>query len=275
MKNVLMAFALVLFTACSSDDSPIDYTAQNEEEILAYINTNNLNAQKSNSGLYYVIDEAGTGIQPTINDRVKIIDKGYFTNGEVFDETDENGLSFSDLLNVIPGWAEGLTYFKEGGKGKLILPARLAYNSGNNTIPAGSVLVFDIELVYINYKTENKLEIETYLTDNNLTAQETDSGLYYIIDDAGTGAQPTETDNVTITYSGYFTDDEIFDESSNNISFDLQNVIAGFKEGLTYFKEGGNGTLLLPAHLGYGNYSTSGIPGGSVLIFDVNLVSVN
>jgi FKBP-type peptidyl-prolyl cis-trans isomerase FkpA len=47
-------------------------------------------------------------------------------------------------------------------------------------------------------------------------------------------------------------------------------VIRGWTE-VPYFKEGGSGILLVPAHLGYGNSDYSGIPGGSVLIFEVKL----
>ena len=46
-------------------------------------------------------------------------------------------------------------------------------------------------------------------------------------------------------------------------------------EGITYFKEGGNGILLIPYQLGYGASGSGSIPGGSVLIFDVRLLQVN
>jgi FKBP-type peptidyl-prolyl cis-trans isomerase FkpA len=68
---------------------------------------------------------------------------------------------------------------------------------------------------------------------------------------------------------------EVFDSSTSGISFNLQQVIKGWTEGITYFKEGGTGILLVPAHLGYGNNDYRGIPGGSVLIFEVELISVN
>ena len=63
--------------------------------------------------------------------------------------------------------------------------------------------------------------------------------------------------------------------SSQGISFNLSGVIAGWTEGITYFKEGGSGVLLIPSHLAYGPKDFRGIPGGSVLIFDVELLSVN
>ncbi|NNC50031.1 MAG: peptidylprolyl isomerase, partial [Flaviramulus sp.] len=75
---------------------------------------------------------------------------------------------------------------------------------------------------------------------------------------------------------GYYTSGSVFDQSdAEGVSFNLQQVIRGWTEGITYFKEGGSGMLLVPAHLGYGNNNYNGIPGGSVLVFDVTLISVN
>ncbi|MBP7317129.1 MAG: FKBP-type peptidyl-prolyl cis-trans isomerase, partial [Flavobacterium sp.] len=117
MKSILLAS--LLFLSCLSDggDSKVvDYTVQNEKEIVDYIAKNNLNAQKSNSGLYYVINEAGTGVQPTAASNVTVAYKGSFTNGNVFDQSDASGVSFG-LNQVIKGWTEGIPYFKEGGNG--------------------------------------------------------------------------------------------------------------------------------------------------------------
>ena len=128
----------------------------------------------------------------------------------------------------------------------------------------------------IDYVTKNELEIKDYISKNNLTAQRSDSGLYYVITNPGTGAQPTASSNVTVAYKGYYTNGTVFDQSSAaGISFGLNQVIKGWTEGIPYFKTGGNGILLVPAHLGYGNYDSNGIPGGSILIFDVKLISVN
>ena len=53
--------------------------------------------------------------------------------------------------------------------------------------------------------------------------------------------------------------------------FDLDRVIPGWTEGIQYFKEGGRGLLLVPSHLAYKSCDYNGIPGGSVLIFEVKL----
>ncbi|MFV8324669.1 FKBP-type peptidyl-prolyl cis-trans isomerase [Flavobacterium sp. ZS1P14] len=127
----------------------------------------------------------------------------------------------------------------------------------------------------IDHVAQNEKDIIAYIAKNHLTAQRSDTGLYYVINDPGTGAQPTQTSNVKVAYKGYFTDGSVFDQNSDGLSFGLQQVIKGWTEGITYFKEGGSGILLVPAHLGYGNNDYSTIPGGSVLIFEIKLISVN
>ena len=127
-----------------------------------------------------------------------------------------------------------------------------------------------------DYTVENEKEITDYITKNSLTAQRTDSGLYYVINEAGEGAQPTASSNVTVAYKGYYTNGRIFDQSdAAGTSFGLNQVIQGWTEGIPYFKAGGSGILLVPSHLGYGPYNNRGIPGGSVLVFEVKLISVN
>ena len=153
MKSTLLALVSLLFVSCLSDNEAsksVDYTVQNEKEIADYIAKNNLTATKTDSGLYYVINEAGTGVQPTASSNVTVAYKGYFTNGNIFDKSDSAGISFG-LNQVIKGWTEGIPYFKEGGNGVLLIPSHLGYGSnGSGPIPGGSVLVFDVKLIKVN-----------------------------------------------------------------------------------------------------------------------------
>lgn len=127
-----------------------------------------------------------------------------------------------------------------------------------------------------DFSAENEAQIIAYLNANELESQKSESGLHYIIENQGDGNQPTSTSNVTVAYTGYFLDGEIFDENTDEgITANLSNFIEGWSEGITYFKEGGSGKLLIPAHLGYGSFNYNGIPGGSVLIFDINLLAIN
>lgn len=154
MKHILATLvALTLFISCSSGEKEpqkTDYTVENEKEIVDYIAKNKLTAEKSDSGLYYVINEPGTGAQPTATSTVTVAYKGYYTNGKTFDESKEEGLTFG-LNQVIKGWTEGIPYFKEGGSGILLIPSHLGYGSYDHSgIPGGSVLVFDVKLIKVN-----------------------------------------------------------------------------------------------------------------------------
>lgn len=152
MKQLLSTLlVLTLFISCSKDTKTVtDYTAKNEQEIKDYLAKNNLTAQRSTSGLYYIINEQGTGTQPTAASNVTVAYKGYFTNGNVFDQSKAEGISFG-LNQVIKGWTEGIPYFKTGGSGVLLIPAHLGYGSTNNgPIPGGSVLIFDVKLISVN-----------------------------------------------------------------------------------------------------------------------------
>ena len=145
-----MIALVVLFAACSDDDGPPNFDGTNEEEIQAYIADNNLDATRTSSGLYYVIENEGTGARPTATSNVRVAYKGYFTNGNVFDESPDSGISFG-LNNVIPGWTEGIPLFREGGNGILLLPSSLGYGDrGVSGIPGGTVLIFDVALIQVN-----------------------------------------------------------------------------------------------------------------------------
>jgi FKBP-type peptidyl-prolyl cis-trans isomerase FkpA len=150
MKYFLTSLlALTLFISCSKDDQK-DYSAENDKEIADYIAKKNLTAQKTESGLYYIIDVSGTGTQPTAKSNVTVAYRGTFTDGTVFDQSSSDGLSFN-LFEVIPGWTEGIPFFKTGGSGILLVPSRLAYgNDGRGKIPGGAVLIFDIKLIKVN-----------------------------------------------------------------------------------------------------------------------------
>ena len=278
MKSyIYLFFSLILFTSCAGDDSPT-FTPQTEADILEYISENNLNTTKTNSGLYYVINNEGTETRPTENDIVEVDYKASFLDGTVFDERESVILNLSI---VIDGLREGIQLLKEGGDGTLLIPYELAFGETGNssgTIAGGTVLIFEIKLKasFPDYETQNEAAILKYIDDNNLNATRTDSGLYYVVNNEGTGTQPTSTSNVTVAYKGYFLDGTVFDESdSDGIPFGLNQVITGWTEGIQLFKEGGDGILLIPYTLGYGINGSGAIPGASVLIFDVKLNSVN
>jgi hypothetical protein len=101
----------------------------------------------------------------------------------------------------------------------------------------------------------------------------TDSGLQYRIVAPGNAIQPSSTDRVRVNYAGTFIDGVQFD-ANDDISFGLNQVIAGWTEGLQLIGEGGTIDLAIPANLAYGESGRPTIPGGATLLFTVDLLEV-
>jgi FKBP-type peptidyl-prolyl cis-trans isomerase FkpA len=117
--------------------------------------------------------------------------------------------------------------------------------------------------------------ITNYISSHHLSAHATGSGLYYVVNTPGSGAQPTINSSVTVVYKGYLTNGTVFDQSpGSGATFPLSSVIQGWQEGIPLFKKGGAGILLIPSALGYGAQGSGSIPPNSVIIFDINLVGV-
>lgn len=109
------------------------------------------------SGLLYEVIKEGTGEQPVENSVVKVNYIGKLPNGKVFDESKKGEPIEFPLMNVIPGWREGLQLMKAGGKYKFYIPANLAY--GMNGTPDGSIgpneaLEFEVELLEVKEAPE-------------------------------------------------------------------------------------------------------------------------
>ena len=106
----------------------------------------------------------------------------------------------------------------------------------------------------------------------------TASGLQYEVLTEGTGAQPKATDTVRCHYEGRLLDGTVFDSSykrNEPADFGLQQVIAGWTEGVQLMKEGSKFRFYIPYMLAYGEGGAGAmIPPYSALIFDVELIKV-
>jgi FKBP-type peptidyl-prolyl cis-trans isomerase FkpA len=109
-------------------------------------------AKKTESGLIYEVVKAGSGKAPAATDTVEVHYVGTLTDGTEFDSSRKRGQTAKFPLNgVIKGWTEGLQLVQPGGTIKLVIPSDLAYGDrGNQKIPGGSTLVFDVELLKVN-----------------------------------------------------------------------------------------------------------------------------
>jgi len=109
-------------------------------------------------------------------------------------------------------------------------------------------------------------------------AKKTDSGLIYIEEKPGTGAQPKATDKVKVHYHGTLTDGTVFDSSVQRgqpASFPLNGVIKCWTEGVQMMKVGGKSKLICPSDIAYGDRgSPPKIKPGSTLVFEVELLEI-
>lgn len=122
--------------------------------------------------------------------------------------------------------------------------------------------------------------LREYLASKNITATEHCSGLFYVIENPGTGKTPEACSAVSANYKGMLTDGSVFDQSTTPATFSLSGVIRGWTNGVPLIKQGGRIILYIPPSLGYGAQEVrdgSGvvrIPANSNLVFEVDLVAV-
>lgn len=108
---------------------------------------------KTASSALYIDVQAGTGAAVAQNSSVTVQYRAYLTNGTEFDDTYATGkpFTFTEGGNVIAGFSQGLFGMKVGGERRLIIPPSVGYGAtAQGTIPANSVLVFDVVLVSVN-----------------------------------------------------------------------------------------------------------------------------
>ena len=112
-------------------------------------------------------------------------------------------------------------------------------------------------------------------------AETTSSGLASTVVQAGTGsAHPSASDEVTVHYTGWTTDGNMFDSSVARgapATFPLNGVISGWTEGVQLMVVGEKRRFWIPSDLGYGERGAAGgqIPPGATLVFDVELLGIN
>jgi len=107
------------------------------------------------------------------------------------------------------------------------------------------------------------------------SADSTASGIVYLIQDSGSDVRATDDrDTVKVNYRGTLIDGKEFDKN-DGIEFPLNRVIRGWTEGMKLIGEGGKITLVIPAHLAYGERGPRDIGTNATLIFDVDLLEVH
>lgn len=152
MKKLSYVFVIlpimVLFFSCEKEK--VNQNEVDEQIILEYLDTHNLQAVKHASGLYYTIIQQGYGAFPNAYSTIQVQYKGYLTDGTVFDQTTGGKTATINLGNVVSGWRIGFPLLREGGKARFFIPSTLGYGKEKvGEIPKNSVLIFDVVLVEV------------------------------------------------------------------------------------------------------------------------------
>lgn len=281
-----------------------DAMAKEPERIAKYLKANNVTAQPTKDGLYIIEDVKGSGAKPGAKDYLKVHYSVSTTEGKEFYSSFKNPephVMQMDGQFETPGLKEGLSLLSKGSKAHLILPSKLAFGEGNNSIEPYTPLVYVVQVVDIQSKaqyekeaalkakaatalaemakTQEPIILKKYLADNKISVKPSATGLYYIELKKGSGVMAAKGKKVKVNYEGKLINGTVFDSSKKQgkpIEFVLgQNqVIPGWDEGISKMSVGGKARLVIPSSLGYGAQANPAIPAYSPLIFEVELVDV-
>ncbi len=287
---------ITLLNGCSYEDEGAEEERIKLQKYLEKMGYSNL--EPTNSGLYHIVLEESDGETPELSDYVNIKFTGKLVDGKVFDTSDRDSAVVHGILRDdkiygptrfllvtlgFPGLREGLTLVKEGGKSRIIIPSYLAYGATDyGIIPPYSTLIYDVELLdVISDPVSHEQELlDAFIEQNQITAEPTGSGLYFIEEVQGTGDIPADNQSVTLHYKGLFLDGRVFDESESDkplvIQMNTSSIIPGFIEGVKMMRQGGKARLIIPWDKGYGSSGSSNgvIPPYSTVIFDIEIVSI-
>jgi len=266
--------------------------------------------KKLGNGLEYSIikDEKG-GKKPAMGDVVEMHIRLKADDSLLADSRKEN--NNMPIQNQIQqsqfagDWTNALPYLTEGDSAviKVSIDSLKAFLKGQQQLPpfmeGRKFLVYEVKVVSV--KTEQQVKddmqkeaskqmeiddkiLQEYFTKNNLNPTKAPSGLYYIMEKEGTGANPIQGQEVTVNYTGRTLDGKIFDSNTDPAMGDAEpftfmlnagQVIEGWDEGVALMKKGGKAKLFIPSSMAYGVQGRQPMIGKDAnLIFDVEVLNI-
>lgn len=294
MKKIVLGLVVcctALLSSCGDflNNDLEETVKKNEQEMLTYINSKNLNMTKASNGMYYQITKTNAS-----GDTVQLGDE--VTLHYVISLLDGTKVDSSERVNNKPvtviyggtiglqGISDAISKLKMGERGTFLIPSYLAYGTQQQgKIPGKSVIVMDIEV--LKYRSEDQ-QMEEYIATGmgNVTIvsrEKTDSGVRILKLNTTTGTQLTTGQTAGVVYNGYLASNiKEFHKGQIDVYLGTNSVVKGFEEGLLKLRVGEKAVIVFPSSLGYGTQgitdsNTGGfkIPPYAPLIFVVEVKS--
>lgn len=280
MQKLLVFFISIgLLASCSNNDE-LDFEtvkARDEATIEAANEEQNLGLTKSESGIYYKIEQANeAGRQITTQFEIyAVYTLKNLAGTEILRGTAEDSVIINLFrTDPIQGFIAALGELREGEKGLFYIPSYLAYlNEPIAGLDEWEPIILELEVPRIFSESE---QIDLYYERRGIEPDTLyDDGISAVfIDINEEGAPAIDNPLVNVTYSGSFLDGVVFDEGNYEVNIDEGEVIVGFKESIRTMKVGEKAVFLFTSDIGYGESGFgSTIPPFTPLRFEIELIS--
>lgn len=206
-------------------------------------------------------------------------------------------------MDLGEGFAEAMRYVPEGGEAHFVIPSSLAFDSVGleNTVLPYTSFILNVKntniLTQEEYQDEQKrfhdaeeaenmkrlaeepARIEKFVKEHHVTVAPSETGVYYLEIERGTGEVVEDGDMVAIHYNMYNIDDKLIETSYDSepltFMFGMGNMVPGIEEALGKMRVGGKATIIVPSPMGFGDVAIDKeLPANSTVIFDLELIDV-
>lgn len=286
LKYLLFLILLITFTNCSITEK------FKKKKIIDY-------------GLFYKIHISNPdSVKPVIGDMITIELVYRTINDSIFSDSRLNPVPITIKLNK-PTYTgdvfDAISTMNKGDSSTLKINTDSFFiKTAGAPIPpfldSGSFFYLDIKLIDVKTQEQFEKELEAekfamikkermilnnYLANNNITINPTETGLYYIEEVVGNGRLPVTGDIVTIKYSARFITDSLPFYSSDMAGggeplpyeVGLGQMGKGIDEGLKMMKVGTSATLICPSDLAFGEGAGEQIPPYVTIVFHIDLIA--
>ena len=249
--------------------------------------------KQAENGVWYKVIEKGQGTAtPQMGDYIFIVASYTSTNDSIPDFEEKE---LSDIMHehaFVGDVYDAYAIMHEGDKMEFAIKADSFYMAMGApaealkelNITEEDIIYFTIKMKEIKsieqFQAEEEEALQKYITENNITAEPTESGLYFIQTQEGKGPKAEDGKTITMHYTGKFLDGTTFDSSIQRgkpMEFVLgqQPFIAGFEEAVRMMNAGSKATVIMPSKIAYGPSSPySPFPPFTTLVFDLEMISI-